>query len=780
MTDADLRLRLATLLLEALEIGSGKQEWDVVDEVFSTFNLNWNEIEGTFPHSLPGRADLLRVHAARELAKAVPTAQDLLNTVVRCGGRFVSMLEETYARLARHAATTSGASETFRLERSGVDETQLTISPAFLEQVHLMMERIRRVPLGVIDEAALASFTLWDNGESYGRWPVLPDADTDRLLNAALNLSWIGPIIQQREATDSSWGEAASHWSEANLAAARLVSAAEAIVSSHGAHLDALSDVDPASVAREVFTGNAFTQREGVRAAEIDRFRATRFFGTTALSGFVHGIEDQSAVGLTDNLKPVVIQKTNDFWPQTGVGGLAAFVAMWRLGLWAEREQENPANTRRFSDPMIMTGWLSWVASACTEATAWLEDEILQVTTTATVNERVDVLKEFLNLPLWRQRNLLYEVWVLCVTLDACEVAGWTVELTGLTEVEGAWVISVGPTATPTARLRLSADEEISLDVWREPSRETSDATLTPDLAVSTVGPYCRDLLVVEAKDRVKMGVGKEFGAGPTLDRLQAGQRTALAVAQRYAVGLRANATWVCNHCDFRQGADPAVNHGDAWTEIHLADNFRPGEVPEAFNHSVKAALELPPKRDIAKEQPKVASGLLMVVDVTASMQPRLSEVFEKLLAPEVGQFGTYRAVLFSDHGDGEPFLVRKLGPFPDAATMVESVRVQPDGGGGDIEEALEDAMQRCRELVYDIGPQTILILTDAPPHKTQNCPYEIDFTTEVRALLDLGCDILVANDWLKSGDLTWIDFAGMANFRLAPLQVLISAGQAH
>lgn len=777
MTDDDLRLRLATVFLEALEIGSGKQEWDVVDEVFSAFDLDWSETEAGFANLSTRRTELLQQYAAGQLADAAPTAADLLNVVVRCGGRFVSMLDETYDRLYRHSATTSGSSETFRLERNGVDETQLTISPAFLEQVHHIMERIHRVPVGKIDEYALLLFTNWDNGESYGHWPITSHETEDRLVNATLDLSWIGPFIRGREATDPVWTDAASRWAEAQRAAERLVSAAEVLVVSHISHLNALVDVETGTAAQEVFAENERDRRGGARLDEVERFRAERSFGTTALPGFVHGIQEQSGVGLLDDLEPVVIP-VSDFWPSTGIGGLAAFVAMWRLGLWAERPQQRPENMDRLRDPIITAEWLSRVASACSEATAWLENEVLDVTSAVDVSEQIDALEEFLNLPLWRQRNLLYEVWVLCSTLDACEVAGWTVELSGLTATAGAWVLSVGPTATPTARLRLPAEEGVSLDVWREPARETSVGKLTPDVTVSTVGLYPRDLLVVEGKDRVKMSVGRGAVVGPA-GRSESSQRTALGVAQKYASGLHPNATWICNHCDFRQGVDPTINHGDAWTKIHLADQFRPGLVPRAFTESVRAALEPAQSGELTIEgQPRLATGLVLAVDVTGSMQPRLEAAFAELNALKAAQFETYRAVLFSDHGNSEPFLVRKLGPFPNLAALLDSVRAQPNGGGGDYEEALEDAMQRCRELVDDVGAQTILVLTDAPPHDTQGCPYMIDFTAEVQALLHLGCQLQVASDWLDSKDGTWDGFAGTAGFKLAPLETFITSGR--
>lgn len=145
--------------------------------------------------------------------------------------------------------------------------------------------------------------------------------------------------------------------------------------------------------------------------------------------------------------------------------------------------------------------------------------------------------------------------------------------------------------------------------------------------------------------------------------------------------------------------------------------------------------------------------------------------------------FQTYRAVLFSDHGvreplngDDAPFLVRKVGPFPSLERLIENVSEQPRGGGGDIPEALEDALQRCHEIIDDLGAQTILILTDAPPHSPRDCPYRVDFGAEVRALLLSGCQVHVARDWLDPADATWTRFSGMDGVRVAPLAKILAS----
>jgi hypothetical protein len=54
--------------------------------------------------------------------------------------------------------------------------------------------------------------------------------------------------------------------------------------------------------------------------------------------------------------------------------------------------------------------------------------------------------------------------------------------------------------------------------------------------------------------------------------------------------------------------------------------------------------------------------------------------------------------------------------------------------------------MQRCREPVDDLGPQDILVLTDAPLHSVRDCPYRIDFNTEMRLILASASETRLVN----------------------------------
>jgi len=170
-------------------------------------------------------------------------------------------------------------------------------------------------------------------------------------------------------------------------------------------------------------------------------------------------------------------------------------------------------------------------------------------------------------------------------------------------------------------------------------------------------------------------------------------------------------------------------------------------------------------------------SGLVLVLDVTRSMRTKLASAFTILASEPATAYSSrdqFRAVLYSDHGRDEPLLVRKVGPFGDLSGLLAALKPLPEGDGGDSDEALEDAVQRCRELTDDIGPQDFLVLTDAPPHSAEQCPYGIDFETEVRSLLDAGSRIQVASDWCDGS--IWNAFNGSTGFQFAPLKTLISA----
>ncbi|MEV5710285.1 hypothetical protein [Actinoallomurus sp. NPDC052274] len=579
MSDQEARGRLARLIVDALEVGTGKNEQDVIGDLFDSFGLDFATLDRQFPrHRFPQqRTTLLREAAAEQLAGAAPTTAVLLNGVVRLGGRFVSMVEEIYQRLARHTATTTGTSEAFRLRRSDVDESPLTISPAFLEQVRRLTSTLTRIEIGRIDVTAVQSFLRWDVGRLHGNWPPR-DASGNRLADHILALGWIAPAVADQDTSSAMWAEATDAVITATRAAERVIGTAEWLVRSYLTSLDAFSDENGVIRSADVFTYESShwitNQMERQFKNEVSRYHNSETLAVLAFPSHVNGIDEPTFLGLDRQLGPVHVPGSDS--GGTGMGMLAGFVAQWRDGHWSLQSRAE-LEPKLFGDPQHLTQWLDTLTSQCNDAAEWLATEVLHPTMPLDVTTLLESVEEFLNLPLWRQRDLLYEIWVLCATLDACEHAGWRVHLAGTADTDGVWELPNKATDKPVGQLQRQSPSPTYLDVWREPNRTPVTGDVTPDVTVATPAPYARELIVVEAKDRRRMRVHK-----------------ALSDAERYAAALCPAVTWVVNHCDYRRDTDPLEEHGTVWSRIRLAAQFRPGNVPAAFTDTIRTAVTPP------------------------------------------------------------------------------------------------------------------------------------------------------------------------------------------
>lgn len=232
---------MARLLLQALGVGTGKRERDVIDELFDAFGLDFATLDVSVPSDAADRAKVVREKGAAALANAAPDLAALLTAVLRCGGRFVGMLAAVYERLSRHTANEQGTSQTFRLERDGVDESRLTINEAMIEEVRRLQRQLVQVRTGRFAQQALLSFTMPDNGEFYGRWPSGPGRDGVRLLHEVLLLRW---FALERAGYSSPEPELA----ETFAAAERLVTASEGLVAAYVATVDAYANTSAAEV----------------------------------------------------------------------------------------------------------------------------------------------------------------------------------------------------------------------------------------------------------------------------------------------------------------------------------------------------------------------------------------------------------------------------------------------------------------------------------------------------------------------------------------------------
>jgi hypothetical protein len=608
MTDADDRHRLAVVVVDGLELGAGKGEWNVTAELFATFKLDLKKLQTDVHKSLGKAASVekrrvaLREAAAQALAASVSDATTLVNELVRRGGQLVALVENVYRFLAGHTATTDAASETFQVRRDDLD-VDLTISEAFVEELRRVVRAPAAVEIGQIDEAMVRDFLRWDNG-FYGSWPVGATHGV-RLADGLLHLAWLVPAVREHPVVGVR--SLLPSVERAAQAAERLVAGAQRVVDAYIAHLTQLVDVDPVGVASRVYVHGKRGIFPDDLADELRRFRVEGVLGARTYSGFanLHSAPEsitesdrphEFVVGFNTSFEPVIrpLPPTEEFEQVTGLGALASFAAMWRLSVWdarAERALRTELGVvAEVPDNTLLADWIDRLTTACEEAAAWLAGDVFTPTGTVEIERCLEAVEQLLNLPLWRQRELLYEIWTLCATLGAAEQAGWTVELPALTA--SARILSF-PSAAPVALMRLEGGTGPCIEVRHEPRRTRRSGAgkpLTPDIVVTTAAPWARDLLVVEAKDQHRMKSG--YVEGRPAD--EPDRDSGLGVARRYASELGPVVTWICNHCDFDQPVDPTVNHGDPWSQVHLAAQFRPGTVPAAFADSVRTALAPP------------------------------------------------------------------------------------------------------------------------------------------------------------------------------------------
>ena len=751
-------VRLAELIVSALGVGIGKREHDVIDEIFRMFRIDFDELDRSVPVNTRNRAVVLRAVTAPILASAAGSPVVLINSFIRCGGRFITMVDEVYRRLAMHTATTAGTSQEFRIERSGVDESQLTISAAMIEEVRRLAQQFVELTTGRFQQHELLRFCISDGGQFFGRWPIDGDG---LLLDSILHLPWVRDTWLASHDEGPLKAQLVEALSTAMAAGDALTTTAESLVSSYMASLDAQAHMGTEEALAEVSSDEIDDWiRSGV-VGEVERFRATGLLGTLAVHDMVTKITQNSTIGVDRDLATVVIDEP-EFPSGGGIGQLAGFVAQHRTGRWSSR-------TARIQDilddPHQALDWLVWLRKSAQEAAAWLREDAMVPVSTVPRTEMVEIFEQFLNLPLWQARELLYEIWVLCSTLDACEAAGWTVDLALTADSKGVWILGRGAGSTPVATIFRPDDTMVRLDVWREPDRQGRLGKVTPDVTIATPEPLVLDLLVVEAKDKLHLSVGPTPGktSGP-----EAARSRALDIGLRYAENLGSRVTWVCNHCDFKIPVAPDTNYGNAWQRVHLADHFRPGSIPAEFERTVSAALAT---LTVGPANPRDGrAGLLLVVDRTSSMGHRAVEAFDTLRQLDLAREpGLFRAVLYIDHADDEPYLVAKVGPMDSFDELAAAVVQSRTGHGHDFDEALEDALLRCCEIIDDIGPQLVVILTDAGPHPVDECPYAIDFVEQLEHLLAVGCRVHVANDW-GTPEQIWEPFAHHDGFRLGGL----------
>jgi hypothetical protein len=757
-------MRLATLVASAFEAGSRKAERDVLDEICNDYGLSLDKLEQSATRGLGAalrpnrRIQLVRAAVGGALAGKAGTVEALASTVFRRTKGFIAMLDEIYGCLAKAEATTSGNSETFRLRVADVD-IPFQLSPAFFERVRKLIKTLTTIEVGNIDADKLSRF-LGVDGDFYGSWPLKSDTAT----NVARQLTYLPWLVQHRGSFTDRRGMLNDQLDSCAAAATSFVTNAlrlvrayvtllreEEIESKENNEPETDSESNDSRGERWIFNDRLSLKDRGIlRGGLRPRTMGLR---PTENNGFIHVvIEDLFSASDTMGVAPnCIVALNSDIYPDfygSPVGALACLCGLWKAGI--QREPSDSELSKLIGHPDGLTAWIASLETALRGASEWLANEIWTPAGTLDRMDVVEVFDDYLQLPLWRYRWLIYEIWLIALSLEAINRAGWHSRLT-LTNGNGSaktWMLPKAQASAPCATINIPGQPGADLHLWYQGRWKRAGVDMMPDVALTTTITPIRDIIVVEGKDRYRMPI-KSLRKG------------ALEVGQKYSQASGAAFTWIVNCSPFAttKGVGSTMNHGDAWHGLFLAE-VRPGQVPQEFLDSFVVALQPVTLRITSvKRTPAGNMSLVFVCDTTGSMQKHLKQFWQTMrdvLLRDAGMsyFGAFRAVLFGDHdpAHSEPYLVREVGPALQPDWVIDQAMREPGTSGGDIPEALEDAIKACRDVARRLGqPICCIVATDAPPHTITECPHHIDFGAEMDGFLGDGNICMLATNWLTS-----------------------------
>jgi len=779
--------KLAELFVEVFEVGTRKSERDVADEVLEAFGISLKEIEKDIglKNGIASKAQdriRLRELIVNRLMEQPLTVEELMNVVAQNTSKFLEMLDVIYDFLSTYDATTGGTSEEFRFKLGDV-QLDISLSKAFLETVRKYVESIVQVQVGKIDSDKLMKI-LGVDGDFYGSWPIRtfsPGEKVEDNRNIARDInciSWLKREVGNRTKTHPEWNAVKQDLQTLEQSVGMFIQEAQSLIQAHVNYLKREKQLDLE------YTANR-TDGYQQKAKEIERsllldlglLKSGLYSRKVGLQEhkereWVHvNVErllgSSNKIGETSDCLVSMANKEYEGFYGSAVGALAALCGLWKAGV-IRKPDDNSIIMKHLkgNDAKRVSHWVLDLSNRSRSATEWLKHEVWEPTGFEHETRIVEVSENYLNLPLWRQRWLLYEIWLVVVTIKAAIAAAWKCKLNFDKTSEGdfaTWLLPKGKATAPCATLSLAFDPWMKLDVWYQGRIVRNGIDIMPDVAIRTTGKNGRDLVIIEGKDRFRMPIRTRKGG-------------ALVVGRKYSASSGANITWIVNLCAFsgKKLNDPDVNYGNPWQGLYFASEMKPRNIPERFERSVASALIPVDYREFS-EVVRFPQEMVFVIDTAGSMHGHLERIHRRILEfiknTQLERTVTaFWAILFGDHDPRyqEPYLIEELGPFQSIDLLVQKIKQMPLTNGGDTPEALEDAILACCNLSERRKKRlAVVIITDASPHTKSECPNRIDFAEEVGELLNRGNYCFVVNEFLEKGASScWLPFQESKFFR--------------
>ena len=141
--------------------------------------------------------------------------------------------------------------------------------------------------------------------------------------------------------------------------------------------------------------------------------------------------------------------------------------------------------------------------------------------------------------------------------------------------------------------------------------------------------------------------------------------------------------------------------------------------------------------KSIKEELLKKNSGLdlILVGDLTTSMthyHTLLKNKFKELAVALFPLIENLRIgiIFYLDHGSGDPYITSICQPTTNIQTLKDFIYRTSTGGGGDSDEAVEDALNDLLQNIQwkELHTRSVVLFGDARPHTCNYCPYGYDF----------------------------------------------------
>lgn len=343
-------------------------------------------------------------------------------------------------------------------------------------------------------------------------------------------------------------------------------------------------------------------------------------------------------------------------------------------------------------------------------------------------------VEKWLELPYWKKRWQVYEVWAVGLCLRAVLEVGGVLN----PDNKGQLVLRTGASREPLATLGLNV--MCKLEVWFEfPLPSAADPKFRPDIVIALrTGTGRVPLHFVECKQRAT-------------ERLSRTLRDA------------------CKYVDFMpSGSEHLLINYDSWGVSPLRESSK-GRGILAVGEARPGGAGLEP---IERFLFRIFGGgqlWAILVDTTSSMAgkiPRIAECIRNLKANLDGATPIW-LVLFGDHKD--IYTVRFHLDSDEPEQVADALLAAPLTHGDDEPEAHEDALHFLRKKLRKEGWRAarITLFSDARSHTPVECPHGYDFENEIQMLLKGGHQLTLVSCDREPHNLGWDALPGVKTVTL-------------